>query len=97
MAAEWRGEQARCQREIDRHQEADKSYMNEGVQILELARKAQQLFERQEPRQKRRLLNFLLSNCTWEDGGVVATFHRLIYWQKPPPSRPRQRTMDGEI
>jgi site-specific DNA recombinase len=25
-------------------------------------------------RAKRRLLNFLLSNCTWEDGEVVATF-----------------------
>jgi site-specific DNA recombinase len=32
------------------------------------------LFERQEPRQKRRLLNFVLSNCTWNDGEVVATF-----------------------
>jgi hypothetical protein len=32
------------------------------------------LFERQEPRQKLRLLNFVLSNCTWEDGEVVATF-----------------------
>jgi site-specific DNA recombinase len=74
MAAEWRAEQSRCQREIDRHQEADKSYMDEGAQILELARNAQQLFERQEPRQKRRLLNFVLSNCTWEDGEVVATF-----------------------
>jgi site-specific DNA recombinase len=66
----------RCQREIDRHQEADKSYMDEGVQILELARNAQRLFERQEPRQKRRLLNFVLSNCTWEDGEVVATFRQ---------------------
>jgi site-specific DNA recombinase len=28
----------------------------------------------QEPREKRRLLNFVLSNCTWEDGEVVATF-----------------------
>ena len=74
MAAEWRAEQARCQGQIDRHQEADKSYMDEGVQILELARNAQRLFERQEPRQKRRLLNFVLSNCTWEDGKVVATF-----------------------
>jgi site-specific DNA recombinase len=37
-AAEWRSEQARCQREIDQHREADKSYMDEGVQILELAR-----------------------------------------------------------
>jgi hypothetical protein len=48
--------------------------MDEGTQILELARNAQQLFERQKPRQKRRLLNFVLSNCTWEDGEVVATF-----------------------
>jgi site-specific DNA recombinase len=76
MAAEWRAEQTRCQREIDRHQEADKSYMDEGVQILELARNAQRLFERQEPRQKRRLLNFVLSNCTWEGGEVVATFRQ---------------------
>jgi len=35
MAAEWRAEQSRCHREIDRHQEADKSYMDEGAQILE--------------------------------------------------------------
>jgi site-specific DNA recombinase len=50
--------------------------MDEGVQILELARNAQRLFERQEPRQKRRLLNFVLSNCTWEDGEVIATFRQ---------------------
>ncbi len=47
------------------------------MQILDLARNAQRLFERQEPRQKkRRLLNFVLSNCTWEDGDVVATFRQ---------------------
>jgi site-specific DNA recombinase len=46
MSAEWRVEQDRCQREIDRHQGADKCYMDEGVQILELARNAQSLFER---------------------------------------------------
>jgi hypothetical protein len=66
----------RCQREIDRHQDADKSYMDEGLQILELARNAQRLFERQEPRQKSRLLNFVLSNCTCENGEVVATFRQ---------------------
>ena len=46
------------------------------MQLLELARKAQTLFDRQEPREKRRLLDFLLSNCTWEDGEVVATFRQ---------------------
>ena len=34
------------------------------------------LLERQEPREKRRLLNFVLSNCTWENGEVVATFRQ---------------------
>lgn len=28
----------------------------------------------QEPRKKRRSLNFVLSNCTWQDGEVVAIF-----------------------
>lgn len=38
------------QREIDRHEAAEQSYMDEGVQIFELARNAQKLCERQEPR-----------------------------------------------
>ena len=76
MACEWRDEQRRLPREIDRHEGAEQSYMDEGVQILELARNAQRLFEQQEPREKRRLLNFVLSNCSWEDGEVVATFRQ---------------------
>ena len=76
FAGEWREEQRRLQCEIDRHHQADESYMDEGVQILELARNAQRLFAQQEPRQKRRLLNFVLSNCSWEDGEVVATFRQ---------------------
>ncbi len=40
------------------------------------ARNAQRLFASQEPREKRRLLNFVLSNCTWKDGEVVATFRQ---------------------
>jgi site-specific DNA recombinase len=73
---DWRAEQLRLQCEIDRHEAAEQSYMDEGVQILELARSAQRLFERQEPRQKRRLLNFVLSNCSWEFGEVRATFRQ---------------------
>jgi site-specific DNA recombinase len=76
MSAQWREEQNRCLREIARHESAEQSYMDEGIQILELARNAQKLFERQEPREKRRLLNFLLSNCSWENGEVVAAFRQ---------------------
>jgi site-specific DNA recombinase len=76
MSNQWREEQNRCQREVERHQNADKSYKDEGVALLDLARNAQRLFAKQEPREKRRLLNFVLSNCTWEDGEVVATFRQ---------------------
>lgn len=76
MSNQWREEQYRCQREIERHQSADKSYLSEGIALLELGRDAQRLFAKQEPREKRRLLNFLLSNCTWDDGKVIATFRQ---------------------
>jgi site-specific DNA recombinase len=76
MSNQWREEQNRCQREIERRQNADKSYLDEGVALLDLARNAQRLFAKQTPREKRRLLNFVLSNCTWEGGEVVATFRQ---------------------
>jgi DNA invertase Pin-like site-specific DNA recombinase len=76
MSNQWREEQNRCLREIERLQAADRSYMHEGVQLLELARNAQRLFAKQKPREKRRLLNFLLSNCTWQDGEMIATFRQ---------------------
>ncbi len=76
MSAQWREEQNRCLREIERHQETEQSYLDEGVELLELAQNAQRLFERQDARQKRRLLNFVVSNCTWDEGEVVATFRQ---------------------
>ncbi len=76
MSNQWREEQVRCQREIERHRNADKSYLGEGIALLDLARNAQRLFAKQEPREKRRLLNFLVSNCTWEDGKAVAIFRQ---------------------
>ncbi len=76
MSAEWRAEQDRCLREIERHQAADRSYLEEGVRLLELARNAQRLFEKQEPREKRRLLNFVVSNCTWKGGELVANLRQ---------------------
>jgi len=44
--------------------------------MLELARRLPELFARQAPREKRRLLNSLLSNCTWKEGELRATFRQ---------------------
>jgi hypothetical protein len=68
------GERLRLQRESARHGSAERPCMDEGLQFLDLARNAQRLFERQEPRQRHRLLKFLLSNRCWADGEMTATF-----------------------
>lgn len=74
--------------------------MDGGVQILELARNAQRLFARQESRQKRRLLNFVLSNRSWEDGVVCATFRQsfdlLAETTRRRRPRGRERGQFGE-
>ncbi len=76
MSAEWRKDQDRCLREIGWHQTAERSYVDEGVMLLTLAKDAQRLFEKQPPADKRRLLNFVLSNSTWRDGELRATFRQ---------------------
>ena len=48
----------------------------EGGHLLEPARRAHGLFERQEPREKWRLLNFILSNSTRRNGELVAEFRQ---------------------
>jgi site-specific DNA recombinase len=76
LSEEWRIEQDRYAREITWHRTADRSYMDEGVRLLELAHNAQRLFEKKEPHEKRRLVNFVLSNSTWKGGSLIATFRQ---------------------
>ncbi len=74
MRTQWRDEQARCAKDIERHEMADDSYMDEGIELLKLAKDAHRLFEKQSAKEKSRMLNFLLSNCTWAHGELNAEF-----------------------
>lgn len=75
-AAAWRAEQDRIQRSLDDHRAADRAYVESGVRLLELASRAHELFVKQVPSEKRRLLNFLVSNSTWKDGALTVTFRQ---------------------
>ena len=75
-AAEWRAEQDGLLRAVEGHQTANRTYLNEGVRLLELARRAHELFQRQVAREKRRLLDFIVSNCTWRNGRLTATYRQ---------------------
>jgi site-specific DNA recombinase len=61
------------QREIYRPEAAEHFYIDVGVQIFEPARKS---FRAAAAAQKRRLLNFVLSNCSWKDGEARGTFRQ---------------------
>ena len=75
-AGEWRAEQERIERAIQDHRQADQSYMEEGLALLELAGRAADLFEKQVPGEKRRLLDFVLSNSTWANGVLTPVFRQ---------------------
>jgi hypothetical protein len=75
-AAETRAAQAAIMRDLAAQQTANRSYIEEGVQLLELAQHAHVLFESQPPVEKRKLLDFVLSNCTWKGGELAAKYRQ---------------------
>jgi site-specific DNA recombinase len=52
-AAEWREEQRKCLELIREHQDANQTYLDDGIRLLELAQKAGALFREQSPAEKR--------------------------------------------
>ena len=73
-AGEYRTEQARVRAAIEQRATADQSYTEQGIRLLELAQKAWRLFEQQSGAEQRKLLGFVLSNCTLTKAGLVAQF-----------------------
>jgi site-specific DNA recombinase len=72
----WRDEQHRILREIEGHQTANESYMEAGIRILELSRNMHRLFAKQPADEKRRLLDFVVSNCSWKGGKLTPKFRQ---------------------
>ncbi len=61
---------------MGQHEKTDRVYMDEGLIILERAQDAVNLFEKQPTREKRRLLRFVLSNCTWGGEHLTSEFRQ---------------------
>jgi site-specific DNA recombinase len=73
---EWRGEQQAIREKIHRHENANVNYFDQGVKILELAHRAYPLYLSQNAFEKRKLLDFILSNCTLNDGILCPTYRK---------------------
>ena len=94
-AAETRAALAAITRDLEAHQTANRSYIEEGVQLLELAHAAPVLFESQPPIEKRKLLNFVLSNCTWKGGELSAKYRQPFDVLGVAVASERQRMGEG--
>ena len=99
-AAEWRTEQEKCLELIRGHQDANQTYLDEGIRLLELAQKAGALFRKQSSAEKRRLLGFVLSNCTWKDGQLTAEYRQpfdllaknVVAFEKKKPGKGAEKS-----
>jgi hypothetical protein len=50
--------------------------MEAGIRIIELSQKLHSMFVKQSAHEKRRLLDFVVSNCLWKDGLITPTFRQ---------------------
>jgi site-specific DNA recombinase len=76
-SGEYRQEQARITAEINGFGTADGQYMDAGIRLLELTRNMHRLFEKRQAAEKRRLLDFVVSNSVWKEGKIVPA------WRQP--------------
>lgn len=72
ISQKWDAEQRRLLTPIEQHQ----SYLDQGVKILELAQRAHSFYLTRTAREKRQLLDFVLSNLTWKHNELTAEFRQ---------------------
>ena len=72
----WRAEQDRILEKTKTHQNANVNYLERGQNILELANKGYPLYLRQAPEEKRKLLGYILLNCTLVNGTLCPTYRK---------------------
>ncbi len=71
-----RSEQNQIQAQIDKLKTAERNYVDEGSRIIELAQRAYSLYKMQEPQEKRKLLDCVLSNCTADGLTLCPTYKK---------------------
>lgn len=76
VSVRWRSEQDAVRVQIECLQRANRNYLEQGMEILELAQCAYSQYVRQDFSEKRRLLNCVLSNCTIDDLTLYPTYKK---------------------
>ena len=98
LSQDWHAEQSRLQQSISQHRESNQTFLDDGVQLLGLASRCQELFSHQPASEKRKLLNFVLSNSSWMHGEITPTFRKpfdlLVQTNNLAKSLAQQKTIE---
>jgi site-specific DNA recombinase len=79
-SADWRDQQVGIRAAMEDHERANACYFDEGFRILGLASRAHDLWLTQEQGERRKLLNLLLSNCSFDGESLRATYRKPFCW-----------------
>ncbi|MGZ3743826.1 MAG: recombinase family protein [Pseudobdellovibrionaceae bacterium] len=100
--AQWKQEQSDIESRLVALRQANTSYLEQGIKLMELARRAPELFKSMNHDEKRELLNLVLSNPRIENGSVCYNYKKpfsmfvnvtqLENWRGGRDSNPRPST-----
>ena len=76
LTAQFRRQERKIARELELRMDADLSYMDEGIALMSIARDAKQRFLDADLAVKKHVLSVVLSNCSFRDRKVSATFRK---------------------
>lgn len=76
LSTKWRGEQDTAMALLQRHRDSDRNYVDQATNILELAQQAYSQYIHQDPLEKRKLLDSLLSNCIIRGTTLYPTYKK---------------------
>nr|WP_268932915.1 recombinase zinc beta ribbon domain-containing protein [Sphingobium yanoikuyae] len=96
LASEWRDERMQSLERLEGFREVDDALIGDGIELLDLARKAHQTFVLQSPSDKISVLKLLLSNCTWPNGELTVEFREpFAMLEKISPGAPALSAPSG--
>lgn len=73
---EWNSQIQIHLEQIERHQSADSSYLEEGVKVFELVQNAAASYGKQDVFEQRKILNYVVSNASWKHGELTVNFKK---------------------
>ena len=72
----WRKEKEEILSTIQKHEKANRSYLEEGFMLLELTQHIVSLYIKQDSAEKRKLLQLVYSNSLWKDGNLIPSYRQ---------------------